>query len=90
MPLFSVAKINGAKARNDSESIVREGKGRNTGTLLPPNVSDDYIKNFLGIDDSQVKEIRIISKARKQPNIDGKMSDQEKEEDDLNTLTFTD
>ena len=78
------------KPRNDNENKVNKGKGKSTLTILPPDVTDDYMKNKLGMSDSQVKQIRENSKAMKQTNVDGTMNDQEKMINDPNGSTSTD
>ena len=65
--MFGGTKGKGAKAAQvkkpkDSENIVKDNEGRKIITVVPPNASDDYLKNRLGINDSQVKEIRNISR----------------------------
>ena len=73
--MFGGARKKSAKARDkrrkDSENIVREEKGRKTKAIIHLNPDDDYFKNILGIDASEVKEIRDIVKTRKQQSIDG-------------------
>ena len=55
-----------SKLRNDNENKMSKGKGKTTLTILPPDITDDYMKNELGMSDSQIKHIREKSKAMKQ------------------------
>ena len=54
------------------------------------DVTDDHMRNELGMTERQIKEFREKQEARKQKNVEGTMNDQQKRINDQDGSTSTD